>query len=131
MSETNKIDVVEVIDIHAVFPEEDEKIVMLHTHGMERFGRPNLLVESNEIFLIMAASLLNTICDWLLNVVQQSELEKAKEEPIKLSAMPDMAFRDAEFEGEKVWEIYPTERPECATCHCCPDGSPPENATKH
>jgi len=131
MSKTNKINVMDDIVVHAVFPEENEKIVMLHTHGMERFGRPNLLVESNEIFLLMAASLLNTMCDWLLNGIQQFEVEKAKEEPIKLSGMPDMAFREIEFEGEKVWEIYPTERPQCDTCSCCPDGKPPENVTKH
>ena len=124
-----RIDVIEEIEVHGVLPEHGGHIYMVHTHGMEKYEMPNLLIEASEIFTFMATSLLNSICDWLINDVKDAGLEKAKGEVIALRGLPNMEFIETEYDGQPVWKLTPTEKIECACCGV-PDGKP-EGATAH
>lgn len=63
-----RIDVQKIIVIHGVIPEEDECHLMnIHTHGLEKFNYPNLLVLAPPILYSQAGLLLGAVSDWLLN----------------------------------------------------------------
>jgi len=124
-----RVDIVKEIEVHGVLPEDGSHIFMVHTHGMEDYGIPNLLVEASEIFTFVATSLLNSICDWLVNDVKEANIEKIKNDTISLRGLPNMEFVDAVYDGEEVWKLTPTDKVECACCSVS-DGKP-EGATTH
>lgn len=63
-----KIDVERVLSIHMVFDGEQTK-GWVHTHGMNKFGHPELEVRGvSPVFLMpMVGNLLNNIADYMLN----------------------------------------------------------------
>lgn len=122
-----RVDIIKEIEVHGVLPEEGSPIYMVHTHGMREFGFPDLLIESSEIFVFVATSLLNSICDWLINDVKIDSIKKAKEEPIVLRGLPSMKFEEIEYEEQTVWKLIPTEKVECSFCGECIG----EGVTKH
>jgi hypothetical protein len=124
-----RVDVIEEIEVHGVLPEDDSHIFMVHTHGMEKYELPNLLVEASEIFTYVATSLLNSMCDWLINDVKKANLDNAKSDPVVLRGLPNMEFIETVYDGEKVWKLTPTEKVECACCNIS-DGKP-EGVTTH
>ena len=125
----DRVNVVNEIEVHGVLPEEGSQIYMVHTHGMENYEMPNLLIEASEVFTFMATSILNSICDWLINDVKVAQIEKAKGEVIELRGLPNMEFIEAEYDGQEVWKLTLTEKVECACCGV-PDGKP-EGVTSH
>ena len=127
--QVERVDVIEEIEVHGVLPEEGSQIYVVHTHGMENYEMPNLLIEASEVFTFMATSILNSICDWLINDVKVAQIEKAKGEVIALRGLPNMEFTEGEYDGQEVWKLSPTEKVECSCCGV-PDGKP-EGATSH
>jgi len=124
MEKNERVDVIKQIEVHGVLPEEGSYIYMVHTHGMREFGFPDLLIESSEIFMYVATSLLNTVCDWLINDVKVENINKARQEVIALHGLPNMKFEEAEYDGHEVWKLTPIERVACACCE-------PKGVTKH
>jgi hypothetical protein len=129
IKKAKRVDIIKEIEVHGVLPEEGSHIFMVHTHGMEKYGLPNLLIESSEIFTLMATSLLNAMCDWLINDVEKSNVEKIKSDTVSLGGLPNMEFTDAVYDGEGVWKMVPSEKVKCSCCDVS-DGKP-EGVTTH
>jgi hypothetical protein len=124
---SGRVDIIKEIEVHGVLPEGENQIYMVHTHGMEEYGFPNLLIESSEIFIYVATSLLNSVCDWLVNDVKIENINKAKQEPIALTGLPNMKFEETDYEDQRVWKLIPLEN---VVCSCCSELKP-EGVTEH
>lgn len=62
-----KVDVQKVIQVHAT-PEHEGKGLWMHTHGMAELNHPDLEMRNIPAFLSPhACSLLNEICDYVIN----------------------------------------------------------------
>lgn len=61
-----KVDVIKAITIHAVTLRRNQG--WIHTHGMTKYGKPELEIRGLPAFLYpVVASLLNQTCDYILN----------------------------------------------------------------
>lgn len=63
---SRRIDIQKEIDLHIV--SEGPTKGWVHTHGMAKFGKPELEMRNVPLFLAHAASsLMNAVCDYILN----------------------------------------------------------------
>ena len=65
------VDIYKELVIHAVI-REDDTITVMHTHGLNKYGWPELEVYGIHAFLIsITKNIMNSIANWLINDIKK------------------------------------------------------------
>lgn len=120
-----KVEIQEVMEVHHVY-DGDDTVGWIHTHGLEKYGKPELEIRNIPLFLGPAATyLLNQIADYVVN--QNMDIKPGEKMSIgtgrpifiQFEKLPPIQSSLNHFREERLALIDPPEAYQCAECAGC------------
>lgn len=120
MSREDPVDVQEEIDVHVVTDGPDT-VGWVHTHGMNKFGLPELEIRNVPLMLSpFACGLLNEVAFYMINEeakIKIGETMQCGPSAFRFEKLEPIASSMNHYEHER-WTLTDVLRGECVECSC-------------